>query len=252
MKNLSGMVFGRLTAIIRVAPFQDTKGRKVQRWLCKCECGNFCIIRHGNLTSGTSTSCGCVKREATSLRRIVDLTGQTFGELTVLKRASNIGGKRVLWLCKCSCGHHAIVSGGNLKSGNTTSCGCLKNSLSESIIVSVLKQYNILYQKEVKFKNLLSQKGNPLRFDFMIYTQESFFLLEYQGIQHFDASHKDFGRYEREYSDKAKKDYCLSNSIELVEIKYNEDLIEALTDILRKHNLLHDNSVPSAEVPAKV
>lgn len=31
------------------------------------------------------------------------------------------------WNCECVCGNKIIVSGSNLKTGHTTSCGCVKN-----------------------------------------------------------------------------------------------------------------------------
>lgn len=250
--DLSGKIFGELTVIKRVEPIVNKNGRKIQRWLCQCSCGNTCIIRHGNLTSGTSTSCGCVKRILTSNRKLENLIGNKYGELTVLKRASNIGGKRVKWLCQCSCGRQTIVEGANLKQGNTTSCGCMKNSKAESIIVNILNQYNISYSKEKKFSDLLSQKGNPLRFDFCINTENEFFLLEYHGIQHYKVQAGGFGQYEREFSDNAKKEYCNKKQYELVVIPYNVPLKETLLHILLSHNLLHDNTVPSSDNSEKV
>ena len=53
-----------------------------------------------------------------------DLTGMTFGRLTVIERAENKNG-HIAWRCKCSCGNECIVFGVNLKNGNTQSCGCL-------------------------------------------------------------------------------------------------------------------------------
>lgn len=200
MKDIIGNRYGYLTVIERAG-----KAGYVQLIRCKCDCGNETIVRYPNLTSGTTTSCGCVKRKATSQRLLKDLTGQTFGELTVVERASDIGGKRVYWRCKCSCGHECVVTGNNLKSGNTISCGCMKASLNEGIIVHYLDENRIRYEKEAKFDDLLSNLGNPLRFDFKIYTDSGFFLLEYQGLQHFQECDTPFGKYEREWSDKIKK-----------------------------------------------
>lgn len=56
--------------------------------------------------------------------KLIDLTGQRFGRLVVLKRSDNIG-KKPAWVCKCDCGNEKIVTGGNLKSGHVSSCGCL-------------------------------------------------------------------------------------------------------------------------------
>lgn len=58
--------------------------------------------------------------------KLIDLTGQKFGRLTVIKRyENNIQNKKVLWECKCDCGKSTIVQGGNLRNGHTRSCGCL-------------------------------------------------------------------------------------------------------------------------------
>lgn len=53
----------------------------------------------------------------------IDLTGKKYNKLTVLKRVENKN-KQTMWLCQCDCGNKVIVSGGNLKNGHTTSCGC--------------------------------------------------------------------------------------------------------------------------------
>ena len=54
-----------------------------------------------------------------------DLSGQRFGRLVVLERTGSKN-NRPLWLCKCDCGNEKIVSTSGLKSGDTKSCGCLK------------------------------------------------------------------------------------------------------------------------------
>lgn len=57
--------------------------------------------------------------------RLIDLTGKTFGRLTVLKRDASGGGKRVRWICLCSCGNEKSIIGSSLLIGDTGSCGCL-------------------------------------------------------------------------------------------------------------------------------
>lgn len=53
----------------------------------------------------------------------LDLTGQRYGELTVLRPADNVGG-RTAWLCRCSCGRETVVKTCHLRNGHTKSCGC--------------------------------------------------------------------------------------------------------------------------------
>lgn len=67
-------------------------------------------------------------------RHKLDLTGQRYGMLTVIKEApkGNSCGSR--WLCRCDCGNYKIVYCGNLRSkkDSTKSCGCLLNKFLKS------------------------------------------------------------------------------------------------------------------------
>ena len=56
-------------------------------------------------------------------RKKLDLTGQRFGKLTVLRPAENIG-VRTAWLCRSDCGSETVVKTCHLRSGKSTSCGC--------------------------------------------------------------------------------------------------------------------------------
>ena len=57
---------------------------------------------------------------------IIDYTGQRFGHLLVLSREPSVF-RSVMWLCRCDCGAETIVRAGNLRSGNTSSCGCFRD-----------------------------------------------------------------------------------------------------------------------------
>ena len=56
-------------------------------------------------------------------RKKLDLTGQQYGHLSVLRPAENIG-SRTAWVCRCDCGRETTVPTNRLRSGHTTSCGC--------------------------------------------------------------------------------------------------------------------------------
>lgn len=60
----------------------------------------------------------------------IDLTGQRFGRLVVICENGRAKDRHVLWLCKCDCGSEVTVRGRDLKSGHTTSCGCLQRERS--------------------------------------------------------------------------------------------------------------------------
>lgn len=55
----------------------------------------------------------------------IDLTGQTYGEWEVLQRLDVEKGSR-RYLCKCTCGTVKNVRHGDLRSGRSTNCGCIK------------------------------------------------------------------------------------------------------------------------------
>jgi hypothetical protein len=55
--------------------------------------------------------------------KLIDLSGQRFGHLIVLRRGDNDNRGRIRYLCQCSCGALRTVSAMNLRSGNTKSCG---------------------------------------------------------------------------------------------------------------------------------
>lgn len=61
--------------------------------------------------------------------RLKNIIGIQFGRLIVESYAGN--GK---WICVCSCGGRVTVKTGNLRSGNTKSCGCYqKDRVTESL-----------------------------------------------------------------------------------------------------------------------
>lgn len=63
--------------------------------------------------------------------RLVDLTGQTFGELLVTGRGASRGTSVTYWTCRCSCGTTVDVDAGALKRDLRTSCGHVPAALAE-------------------------------------------------------------------------------------------------------------------------
>lgn len=63
----------------------------------------------------------------------IDLSGQTFGRLTVIAKSASrpqTGTRAAFWLCQCDCGKQKPVSGYNLRSGQSRSCGCWKGKFT--------------------------------------------------------------------------------------------------------------------------
>lgn len=130
--DLTGQKFGRLTVLNR----SYTKN-KVIYWDCQCDCGTQITVRGDSLRKGNTKSCGCLRKELQTKRQTIDLTGQQFGELTVLRQATKteildnttVGQDEThaFWWVQCNCGAPPfVVLGKSLRSGSTKSCGHLR------------------------------------------------------------------------------------------------------------------------------
>lgn len=127
--DLTGRIFGQLTVLERV----KLQGEHESHWKCRCTCGNETVVIAGNLKKGQTQSCGCTASKRAHINRIIDITGQKFGKLTVLYPSDKNGNNDTIWHCKCDCGNECDVGGKNLRSGHTTSCGCRRSeAMSET------------------------------------------------------------------------------------------------------------------------
>ncbi len=57
--DLTGKIFGFLTAVCQAPP---TAGNRGLKWVCRCECGGEAVVRNDRLVSGKTRSCGCLQR----------------------------------------------------------------------------------------------------------------------------------------------------------------------------------------------
>ena len=80
-------------------------------------------------------------------RKYTDIAGQRFGRLVAVKRLGlDISRQHSMWLCKCDCGNIKAVSIGNLKAGDTASCGCLARELSAERMAKKTGSMNYTYK----------------------------------------------------------------------------------------------------------
>lgn len=66
----------------------------------------------------------------------IDLTGQRFSLLLVVKRADNGRRGETYWQCKCDCGAVRNVRASHLRCGKTRSCGCVTKSRTHGMYAS--------------------------------------------------------------------------------------------------------------------
>jgi hypothetical protein len=56
--------------------------------------------------------------------KFINISGVKFGRLIAVRRVENKG-RHPQWLWRCDCGNEIIVASDHVKSGHTTSCGCV-------------------------------------------------------------------------------------------------------------------------------
>lgn len=105
--------------------------------------------------------------------KVLDLTGQRFGRLMVLKRVDDkidpkSGKHKSQFLCQCDCGNQKVILGSALTQGATRSCGCL-HCETASIVGKKKKGKSILHNKynlnDYKYGIGYTSKGEEFYFD---------------------------------------------------------------------------------------
>ena len=101
----------------------------------------------------------------------------------------------------------------------------MKSSRGEIKICDILDAAGLVYKEEYSFPDLISTSGRPLRFDFCVFDDNGDidFLIEYQGIQHYEAKSKFGGAkglYQQKYNDTQKRKYCQEHGYTLSAIPY--------------------------------
>ena len=121
----------------RLRPLRDLgKGR----WLFTCDCGRHFEAAAHNVRSGSTQSCGCLRRESLvnrGLRQRLDLSGQSFGLLTAENVVRSDKHKKIIWLFRCKCGKKTEAAASAVKRGAIKSCGCLSRGVDS--IASILE-----------------------------------------------------------------------------------------------------------------
>lgn len=89
-------------------------------WECEClRCGRHFVAKGYKLTAKQQKDCGCSYAE-----RKADLSGKTFGALTVLRKSGVDRSGNALYVCRCAlCGNEKTFPANTVKS-KPKSCGC--------------------------------------------------------------------------------------------------------------------------------
>lgn len=105
-RNLSGQVFGKLSATERLRKNGSTL------WRCRCECGRESYPRQTRLLNGTAKSCG---KCTVALEPM-----QQFGNWTLVALVTTRNGRA--WECRCSCGNTRFIDTWHLTHVRSRAC----------------------------------------------------------------------------------------------------------------------------------
>ena len=116
----------------------------------------------------------------------------------------------------------------------------MRASRGEIKIEDILRTAGLSFQMEYSFPDLYSSNGRPLRFDFAVFDDDNelMFLIEYQGIQHYQPKSKfggSNGLRKQQYNDLLKREYCRKHNIILIAIPYTDDSAISYDYIMRAY-----------------
>lgn len=239
--DMSGILYKNWKILHQTTPPSKVKNTSSSVWwLCQCvECGEQKALNGSEIRGNRSGACRCKSKISQNTKKklpgtgIVDETGKKYNKLTVISFAYTKNSK-AYWNCKCDCGTELVCCGNHLRTKQIQSCGCL-NSRKEEEIRTILQNNLISFEREYSFEDL--RDTNKLRFDFAIFQNNNLIgLIEYQGVQHYEPSHKfnNFGLLQKH--DKMKQEYCANKNIPLLildkrNLQLEEDILNWLKAI---------------------
>ena len=97
------------------------------------------------------------------MNQLKDLTGMTFGRLTVLKCLGSNEHKKRIWLCSCSCGKTTILTTNHLTRSvePVKSCGCLGIEARRKALTKHGQRHTRLYNIWLNMRDRCLIETNP-------------------------------------------------------------------------------------------
>ena len=82
-------------------------------------------------------------------KNAIDLTGQRFGNLVVIRENGRAKGGQIIWFCQCACGKEKSIQANHLREGSSTSCGCICRERT----IAALTTHGMSYSREYRTWN---------------------------------------------------------------------------------------------------
>lgn len=177
------------------------------------------------------------KTHGTFVKEVYDLTDGEYlvlGEYYTARKKIDVKHK--------SCGNTYEVVPNDFLQGNR--CPSCNRSKGEDKISKFLIREGVKFLEEVSFEDFVGDKNVPYRYDFCLEgTNDTIYLIEYDGEQHFKSVPYyggDKGLESRKKNDSIKNWYAYDNQIELLRIRYDEiKIAETVVDDFLKKNRIN-------------
>lgn len=198
-------------------------------------CGEVIFISPDHFLRGVGCSKCAGNQKKTTEKFFLELLEVHDSEVILCSQYERNKGKVLVYCNKCTSFWEATPN--NLLKGS--GCPNCKVSRGERKINMFLAKKSITFLQQFYFHDCINKQ--PLLFDFAVFSDKSQekpeFLIEYDGIQHFELVDF-FGGQEQfekqQLHDRIKDDYCKQNGIELIRIPYweQDNIEEILTEKL--------------------
>ena len=141
------------------------------------------------------------------MSKMIDLTGQRFGRLTVIERAGKASNGKATWKCQCDCGEIVYRLPEKLRNEVNSACEkCLANRKVKAMVENAGFVEGTQLNKILSKKPLLTSKSGVRGVFFNNKTGKWRAMLKFQGVNHYLGEYKELedavkarGRAEEKY-----------------------------------------------------
>ncbi|OJG37648.1 hypothetical protein RV01_GL001256 [Enterococcus dispar] len=189
------------------------------------DCGlEYSVVAGAFLNGRRCPKCGIINR-ANKQRRTHEQFEKLVLELGINEYAvlENYKNSQIpIKLKHLSCGHIYSVRPNDFLRGKR--CPKCNQSHGETKIYQLLSNYNIKFTTQYRFSNCKAKRSLPFDFAILDANETVVAVIEYQGIQHYQANDFFGGEVafkKRREHDAIKENYCKANNIRFVEIPYS-------------------------------
>lgn len=208
---------------------------KNNRTLVKLICNKHGIIEQKpeyHLSGYGCNQCGGTKKMTTE--DFIEKSKLVHGEKYDYSLVEYVGNKLKI---KIICNKHGVFEQSPSHHTRGSGCKVCNESKGEKLISWFLKKNKLIFERQKTFENCRDIRKLP--FDF--YLKDYNLCIEYDGEQHFEPWRmKDIEKSEKKFRgiqkrDLIKTDFCRANKVNLLRIKFNENIEEKIKNFLNEN-----------------